>query len=162
NKSLVIFPDTRTQQWLDYTPFGQAERFIDERGNTTNLNHQWGPMNKLASVVTHRDRDGGGTEDQVTTFSYDGMGKPTQVLFPDGSHEDNNYVCGDGLGYNCDQIHTWRTRKGQTKKFSYDVRGRETSHSWEDGVTPGISRTWDRANRLTSISNSVSAIDYQY
>src|SRR5205814_5060437 len=59
NKSLVIFPDTRTQQWLDYTPFGQAERFIDERGNTTNLNHQWGPMNKLAGVATHRDRDGG-------------------------------------------------------------------------------------------------------
>ena len=33
-------------------PQPPAERFIDERGNTTNLNRQWGPMKKLASVVT--------------------------------------------------------------------------------------------------------------
>ena len=173
NKTLVTFPDNTTQQWLDYTPFGQAERFIDERGNTTNLNHKWGPMNKLASVVTHRDRDGGGTEDQPTTFQYDPMGRPTQVLFPDGSHEDSTYECGNGASYGCDQVHSWSTRKGQTKYVHYDARGREDSHSWENlngacdpgldtGAAPCIARTWDAANRLTNISNKFSAVDYQY
>jgi RHS repeat-associated protein len=156
NKTLVTFPDARTQQWLDYTPFGQAERFIDERGNTTNLNHQWGPMKKLASVVTHRAKDGGGTEEQQTVFSYDPMGRPTQVRFPlpDGSHEDSTYEFG--------QLKTWRTRKGQLKTIVYDARGREQSHSWDDGVTPAISRSWDDANRLASITNIWSSIDFAY
>ena len=139
----------------------QAERFIDERGNTTNLNHQWGPMKKLASVVTHRDRDGGGTEDQWTTFQYDPMGRPTQVLFPDGSHEDSTYECKDNVSYYCDQIHTWHTRKGAIKTIQYDARGREQSHSWSDG-TPGITSTWDPANRRLSLTNVFSIIDYQY
>jgi YD repeat-containing protein len=162
NKTVVTFPDNTTQQWLDFTPFGQAERFIDERGNTTNLNHQWGPMKKLASVVTHRDRDDGGTEDQTTTFSYDGMGRPTQVLFPDGSYENNTYECQDNAGYLCDQVHTWRTRKGQVKTIQYDARGRESSHTWNDGQTPAVSRTWDPASRLTSTSNSVATVSFGY
>ncbi|MEN3368723.1 MAG: hypothetical protein V7609_866, partial [Verrucomicrobiota bacterium] len=154
NKTLVTFPDTRTQQWLDYTPFGQAERFIDERGNTTNLNHQWGPMNKLASVVTHRVRDDSGTEDQWTTFTYDDIGRPRITVFPDASSEVSTYLFG--------QLKTWKTRKNQTKTIDrYDARGRELSHSWNDG-TPAISRSWDDANRLSSIVNRWSYIDFAY
>ncbi|MEN3369314.1 MAG: hypothetical protein V7609_1457 [Verrucomicrobiota bacterium] len=113
-------------------------------------------MNKLASVVTHRAKDGGGTEDQQTVFSYDPMGRPTQVRFPlpDGSHEDSTYEFG--------QLKTWRTRKGQLKTIVYDARGREQSHSWDDGVTPAISRSWDDANRLASITNIWSSIDFAY
>ncbi|MEY2482620.1 MAG: hypothetical protein QOK24_1148 [Verrucomicrobiota bacterium] len=155
NKTLVIFPDTRTHQWLDYTPFGQAERFIDESGNTTNLNHQWGPMNKLASVVTHRIRDDGGTENQPTTFTYDGIGRPLITAFPDASSEVSTYLFG--------QLKTWKTRKNQTKTIDlYDARGRELSHSWNDGVTPAISRGWDDANRLASITNIWTSIDFAY
>ena len=82
NKTLVTFPDTRTQQWLDHDPFGQPARFIDERGNTTNLTYVWGPMKKLYTVTTHRLKDGGGTEDQQTVFSYDLTGRLTNVGFP--------------------------------------------------------------------------------
>ncbi|MEY2484216.1 MAG: hypothetical protein QOK24_2744 [Verrucomicrobiota bacterium] len=155
NKTLVTFPDTRTQQWLDYTPFGQAERFIDERGNTTNLNHQWGPMNKLASVVNYRVRDDGGTENQPTTFTYDGIGRPLTTVFPDASSEVSTYLFG--------QLKTWKTRKNQTKTIDlYDARGREVSHSWNDNVTPAVARAWDDANRLNAISNIFSSIDYGY
>jgi YD repeat-containing protein len=111
-------------------------------------------MNKLASVVTHRDRDGGGTEDQPTIFSYDAMGRPTNVHFPDGSNEVSTYQFG--------QLKTWQTRKGQTKTIGYDARGRESSHTWNDGQTPGINRTWDPASRLTMIQNSAAAINYGY
>ncbi|MEY2520294.1 MAG: hypothetical protein QOF24_2053 [Verrucomicrobiota bacterium] len=119
-------------------------------------------MKKLASVVTHRDRDGGGTEDQPTTFEYDPTGRVKRVPFPDGSEEDSTYECKDGVGYICDQIHTWATRKGQIKTIVYDARGRETSHTWNDGQTPGITRVWDAASRMTSISNVFSTIDYAY
>ena len=42
------------------------------------------------------------------------------------------------------------------------TRGRELSHSWDDGVTPSIARSWDDANRLTSITNIWSSIDFGY
>jgi RHS repeat-associated protein len=162
NKTLVKFPDLKTQQWLDYDAFGQAWTFIDERNNATNLSYVWGPMKKLFSVTTHRLKDGGGTEDQLTVSSYDLMGRPQTTLFPDGSNEYSTYECKDGVSYLCDQVHTWRTRKGQIKTITYDARGRELSHSWSDGVTPAIARSWDDANRLNSITNIWSSIDYGY
>jgi RHS repeat-associated protein len=165
NKTDVTFPDTRSEHWRDYDPFGQAGTFIDERNNTTNLTYQWGPMKKLRTVTTYRDKDGGGTEPQPTTFTNDGMGRLRQTDFPDTSHEDSSYEFG--------QLKTWRTRKGQTKYIHYDARGREDSHSWENldgncdptansGAAPCISRSWDDAGRLTSITNIWSSIDYGY
>ncbi len=73
------------------------------------------------------------------------------------------------LSISCHQ--TWW--KGPTKHIHYDARGREDSHAWDDqsggcnpgtdtGATPCISRSWDDANRLTSITNLWSSIDYGY
>jgi RHS repeat-associated protein len=153
--TLVTFPDTRIQQWLDYDAFGQPGRFIDERGNTTNLSYQWGPMKKPHTVTTHRDRDGGGTEDQPTNFDYDGMGRPTWTFFPDGSSSElTSYVFG--------QVDAFKTRKNQTKRVHYDARGREDYHTWDSDAAPRIDRTWDPASRMTSISNIFSTIDYDY
>ncbi len=159
NKTLVKFPVEggvqRTQQWLDYNAFGQPGRFIDERGNTTNMDYwNWGPMKKLAHVVTHRSRDGGGIEDQQTTFNYDGMGRPQWTIFPDGSSELTTYLYG--------QMDAFKTRKDQTKRVHYDTRGREDYHAWDGNAAPRIDRTWDNANRLITISNSVATLDYQY
>ena len=154
NKTDVTFPDTRSQHWRDYDPFGQPGRFIDERNNTTNLSYIWGPMKKLFTVTTHRLEDGGGMEDQQTVFSYYPTGRPQTTVFPDGSNEYSTYEFG--------QLKTWRTRKNQTKTIIYDARGREQSHSWDDGVTPTVARAWDDANRLSAISNIFSSIDYGY
>ncbi|MEN3369910.1 MAG: hypothetical protein V7609_2053 [Verrucomicrobiota bacterium] len=156
NKTDVIFPDTRSQHWQDYDSFGQAGTFIDERTNRTDLTYIWGPMKKLYTVTTHRDKDGGGTEDQQTVFSYDLMGKPTQVLFPgpDHSHEDSSYEFG--------QLKTWTTRKGQVKTIIYDARGREVSHSWLNDAAPAISRSWDDANRAVTLCNIYSTVDFAY
>ncbi len=157
NKTMVKFPmeaaGQRTQQWLDYDAFGQPGRFIDERNNTTDLAYQWGPMKKLQSVITSRDKDGGGRESQPTTFYYDLMGRPQTTVFPDGSEEWSLYQFG--------QLKYFWNRKSQLKTIEYDARGREESHTWSDG-TPAISRTWDAANRLASISNSFSSIDFGY
>src|SRR5437016_1375927 len=163
NKTDVTFPDGRSQHWYDYDAFGQHQTFIDERNNITNLTYCWGPMKKLYTVTTHRDADWGGTEDQRTIFSYDLMGKATQVLFPDGSHEDTNYRCSDAVWYLCNQPHSFSTRKGQTKTFYYDARGRESHHEWNDnGQTSPIYRYWDDAGRLTHISNWTADIYFGY
>ena len=113
----------------------------------------WGPMKKLAQVTTHRSKDGGGLEDQPTAFFPTTIGRPWRTNFPDGSYEENTYQF--------EQISAWKTRRNQTKTISYDVRGREQSHTWNDG-TPGITRVWDDANRLTNISNIFSTLDYGY
>jgi RHS repeat-associated protein len=151
NKTKVTFPNNTTQQWPDYNAFGQPRHFIDERGNVTDLNYWlWGPMKKLAQVITHRES---GTEDPPTGFSYDLMGRPRTTVFPDSTSEISFYQLG--------LIKTWQTRRGQIKNISYDARAREISHSWSDG-TPGVARSWDDASRLTSLSNIFSSIDYGY
>jgi YD repeat-containing protein len=158
DKTRVNFPveaaGQRFQQWLDYDAFGQPGRFIDERGNTTNLTYQWGPMKKLSTVTTHRAKDGGGTEDQLTTFYYDGVGRPQWTIFPDGTSELTTYLFG--------QVDAFKTRKNQTKRVHYDARGRENYHTWDSDAAPRIDRSWDSANRLLTLSNSVSTIDYAY
>jgi RHS repeat-associated protein len=155
NKILVIFPDLRTQQWLYHDAFGQPRQFIDELGHVTDLSYwPWGPMKKLGAVTTHRSMDGEGTEDQLTRFYYDLLGRPQTTLFHDTSSEVSTYEFG--------QLKTWKTRRNQTRTIGYDARGRETSQSWNDGMTSGVTREWDDANRLLSITNNISALDYQY
>ncbi len=155
NKTRVTFPDTRFQQWFNYDAFGQAWSFIDERNNWTALGFQWGPMKKTQYVVTYRDKDAGGTEEQWTLFYYDGLGRETRRIFPNNTDEVNTYQN--------NTLISWRNRNLVTKSFVYDARGRETSHTWSDGgVTPGITRVWDDASRLTEIANSVSTIGYTY
>ncbi|HEV2841675.1 MAG TPA: RHS repeat-associated core domain-containing protein [Chthoniobacterales bacterium] len=154
NKTQVKFPDNTTQRWENYDAFGQAWKFFDERNNLTDLTYQWGPMKKLDTVTTYRARDGGGTEPQFTDFEYDWLGRPAQTRFPDTTVEFSDYDCG--------QLTAWKTRRDQTKRLSYDARGRETSHFWDGGTAPSIARIWDAANRLTRISNNFSMIDYKY
>lgn len=149
------FPDNTTQRWENYDAFGQAWKFFDERNNMTDLTYwPWGPMKILGQVITHRMKDNGQPENQLTEFFPDGMGRPRRTNFPDGTFEQTDYGCG--------QLAAWKTRRNQTKRLSYDARGRETSHFWDGGTAPSIARIWDAANRLTRISNNFSMIDYKY
>jgi RHS repeat-associated protein len=154
NKTFVKLPDLNTQKWENYDPFGQAWKFTDERHNVTDLTYQWGPMKKLDTVRTHRTKDNESPETQLTNFDYDGLGRLEKTLFPDGSFEFSTYLLG--------QLKTWKTRRNQLKTItSYDARGRELSHTWSDN-TPGVTRSWDDANRLLTLANRFSAIDYGY
>ncbi len=155
NKTQLTLPDLYTQKWQSYDGFGQPGVFIDERNDTTNLYYQWGPMKKLQWVATWRDKDGGGTEGQWTNFYYDGLGKHTWTIFPDGSSELTDW----GV---LEQVQAYKTRAGQTKRMTYDARGREVSNSWDNNAAPLVNRSWDNGNRLSSIANSWSMIVYAY
>jgi RHS repeat-associated protein len=155
NKTKVTFPDAKTQEWLNYDPFGQPRQFKDERSDITDLSYQWGPMKKLDTVTTYRLKDNNaGTEPQPTNFEYDGMGRKTWTIFPDGSTELNSYLYG--------QVDAFKTRKAQTKRIHYDARGREDYHTWDADEAPRVDRQWDEANRLAKVWNSFSTINYTY
>ncbi len=154
NKTMVTFPDLRTQQWLDYNAFGEARQFVDERGNLTDMTYRWGPMKKLASVTTHRLKDGGGTEDQLTQFLYDGMGRLTKTTFPDATTEVSTYEFEQAIAF--------KTRRNQTKRMTYDARGREQASTWDSEDAPAITRAWDDAGRLAAIWNEYAVLDYAY
>jgi RHS repeat-associated protein len=156
NKTDVIFPDSTSQHWSNFNGLGLPRTFIDERNQTTNLEYwNWGPMKKLAIVQTHRTIGATAPEEQTTRFYYDGMGRPQRTTFPD-----NNF---EYTGYKFGQVDFFQTRKGYKKTIEYDARGREISHTWNDGgMTSGIVRTWDDANRLETLTNDFSAIDFQY
>jgi RHS repeat-associated protein len=155
NKTDVTLPDTRTQHWRSYDAFGQPRQFTDERNNSTDLNYwPFGPMKKLAQVITHRTKDDGTTEDQPTSFYYDGLGRAYATVFPDQSTEWTFYELG--------QVERSVTRKGETKHTTYDARGREVSNYWDNQAAPGVSRSWDDANRTVSLCNIYSTIEYQY
>jgi RHS repeat-associated protein len=160
NKTDVTFPDGQSQHWQNYDGFSQAGIFIDERGNHTELSYIWGPMKKLYSVTTHRDKDGGGTEDQRTWFSYDLMGRSTRIDFPDGDFANGSY---EQSTYEFGQLKTFRTRKGQVKTITYDARGRQIGESVSgDMPAPAITRSWDDANRALTLCNVYSTIDFGY
>ncbi|HEV2841674.1 MAG TPA: hypothetical protein VGW39_10145 [Chthoniobacterales bacterium] len=146
------FPDNTTQRWENYDAFGQAWKFFDERNNLTDLTYQWGPMKKLDQVRTYRDGLGG--EIQLTDFDYDGLGRPIATRFPDATTEWSVYDCG--------QLAAWKTRRNQTKRLSYDARGREDYHYWDNNAAPWVDRVWDAANRLLLLQNSFSKIEYSY
>jgi RHS repeat-associated protein len=154
NKILVTFPDQTLQRWELFDPFGQAWLFIDESNNATDLTYQWGPMKKLHTVITHRNKDDESIEDQLTTFEPDGIGRPHRTIFPDETSELTTYEHS--------QVSSFKTRKGQMKQISYDARGREVSHVWENESAPGVSRSWDDASRLLTLCNIYSTIDYHY
>jgi hypothetical protein len=111
-------------------------------------------MKKLAEVVTHRDKDGGGTEDQHTNFIPDLLGRPVWTVFPDATSE--------FTGYEFDQVNAFKNRNDKTRRMHYDARGREDYETWDGGVAPRIDRQWDAANRLSLIWNSTSTIDFKY
>ncbi len=156
NKTQVTLPDSNLQRWQNYDAFGQAGTFIDERNNVTNVTYLFGPMKKIGSVTTYRDKDGGGTENQPTTFQYDGLGRETLRTFPDQTSEQNWWGYGG-------ELYAHRMRRGAIKHLDFDSRHRERSNWWDAGSdVPNETRVWDDAGRLTSVSNAVSTIDYGY
>jgi YD repeat-containing protein len=123
--------------WLVWTrdPKSQVTQFAyDSSGNVTNL-------------LDARNKSYG--------FSYDLLNRRTSMIYPDNSHEDYSY---NSVG----NLYTYRNRAGNVRTHTYDERNRETQSSWDDGVTPSISRSYDASSRLLTLDNGVSALTYTY
>jgi RHS repeat-associated protein len=95
------------------------------------------------------------------TYSYDNMGRKTQLQYPPDSlnvqrTEQWSY---DTVG----RLQTFINRNQKTQTFSYDALNRMTGFSWNDnGLTPSVTFGYDAASRLTSINNANANISRAY
>src|SRR5947208_2728185 len=78
------------------------------------------------------------------------------MIYPNTLHENTSY---DPAG----NVVTYTYRAGVVKTFSqFDNRNRSHYFSWNDGITPWQSTSYDNASRVTQIANSVSTINHTY
>jgi RHS repeat-associated protein len=95
------------------------------------------------------------------TYTYDNMGRKTQVQYPLDSYnarrtEQWSY---DTVG----RLYQFTNRNSKIQTFTYDALNRMTGFSWNDGgTTPSVSFGYDVASRLTSINNANANITRTY
>jgi RHS repeat-associated protein len=95
------------------------------------------------------------------TYSYDNMGRKTQVQYPLDSYdvdrtEQWSY---DTVG----RLQSFTNRNSDIQTFTYDALNRMTGFSWNDGgLTPSVSFGYDAASRLTSVNNANANITRAY
>jgi RHS repeat-associated protein len=95
------------------------------------------------------------------TYTYDNMGRKTQVQYPLDSYnvrrtEQWSY---DTVG----RLYQFTNRNSKIQTFTYDALNRMTAFSWNDGgTTPSVSFGYDVASRLTSINNANANITRAY
>ncbi len=91
----------------------------------------------------------------VYSFEYDLLNRKTAMIYPDSSREKYGYdQAGNPTSYT--------TRSGAIKTAIFDNRNRETSNSWSDGTTTGVTRTFDVMSRLVTSDNGQALCSYGY
>src|SRR5260370_3164324 len=60
------------------------------------------------------------------------------------------------------RVDLFTNRAAIYESFTYDALNRLTGTSWDDGLTPGITNTYNIASRLTSITNANATITRTY
>lgn len=152
-------------QW-DHDPVGNIITITRPDGGITR--NEFDVMNRLIRTRDPKDeitQMAYDAEDNMITmtdargnqshYTYDLLNRKVSLIYPDSSHEDSTWDPASNLA-------TYKTRAGQTHTYVYDARNRETDSSWDDGITPSISRTYDDASRLLTMNSSVSALTYTY
>ncbi|MEA3478571.1 MAG: hypothetical protein U9R60_10365, partial [Bacteroidota bacterium] len=81
-------------------------------------------------------------------FTYDIMGNPTEMIYPDGTKIMQTYDIAS-------RLITYNNKRGQVIEYEYDADGKLTEKTTPEGV---IYFTYDARNRITGIE----AADYHY
>lgn len=116
----------------------------DALGQTTTFTYH--PDGSLASLTDARSNG--------YTFLVDNLSRRTRMTYPGGSYEEWTY---DGNS----NMTLYRTRSGVTMACTLDNRNRDTLCNWSDS-TPDVTKTYDTAGRLLTVSNSVASSAYTY
>lgn len=88
-------------------------------------------------------------------YEYDKLNRKTKMIYPDNTSEKYEYDASSNLI-------NFTNRAGNKQTIQYDNRNRDTASVWDDPITPAISKTYDNANRVLSLSSAVSALSYTY
>ncbi len=85
---------------------------------------------------------------KVYTYSYDLLNRRTRHDYPTDSA---GLVRAEKYRFDAaNNLDTYTNRSGKVQTFTYDSRNRSPGFSWNDGLTPGCSMTYDRARKKGS------------
>jgi RHS repeat-associated protein len=143
NLTASTTPDGNTLN--SYDTMNRLTQSTDPKGNVANMTYDNG-----GSLATYIDPNS-----NTYSYSYDLDERQISMQYPDSSTESYTY---DPVG----NLLTYTTRAGKVQTLTYDSRNRSTGYSWNDGVTPSVTEAYDNGSRLTSASNSNSALSYTY
>ena len=143
NVLTTTFADATTAS-TTYDAMNRPLTSTDALGQTTTYTYH--PDGSLASLTDARA--------SAYTFVVDALSRRTRMNYPGGSYETWTY---DGNS----NMTQYRTRAGVTMSCTFDNRNRDTFCDWSDS-TPDVTKTYDVAGRVLSISNSVAASAFSY
>jgi RHS repeat-associated protein len=143
NVLTTTFADSTTAS-TTYDAMNRPLTSTDALGQTTTYTYH--PDGSLASLTDARA--------SAYTFVVDALSRRTRMNYPGGSYETWTY---DGNS----NMTQYRTRAGVTMSCTFDNRNRDTFCDWSDS-TPDVTKTYDAAGRVLSISNSVAASAFTY
>jgi RHS repeat-associated protein len=96
-------------------------------------------------TMTNWSNYSGGTGARVTTWNYSSQrGFLTGKTYADGNGPSYSYTGAGRLA-----SRTWM--RGITTSYAYDTTGSLTNIAYNDGVTPGVTNSYDRLGRLNSV-----------
>jgi RHS repeat-associated protein len=176
NRTRVTDPLSNYVQYA-YDSVDDVTQVTDQRGNATSLAYD--SMNRLKQVTPPA---AGGTGTLSTSYTYDGDGNLASRTDPNGHVTSWTYDL-DGLptkrttpigdwnltydsNGNLTKLETpagssTQTAGDGTISYGYDRMSRLTSADYSDS-TPDVSRTYDSAGRLTSMSDGSGSVSYTY
>jgi RHS repeat-associated protein len=143
NVLTTTFADATTATGT-YDAMNRPLTSTDALGQTTTFTYH--PDGSLASLTDARA--------SAYTFVVDALSRRTRMNYPGGSYETWTY---DGNS----NMTQYRTRAGVTMSCTFDNRNRDTFCDWSDS-TPDVTKTYDAAGRMLSLSNSVAASAFTY
>ena len=96
--------------------------------------------------------DGNGN---TTYYGYNGRGQLTSIAYPDYTSENYGYDARGSLATKTDGRYI-------TATTSYDDAGRSTGVSYDDGITAGVTTSYDSDSRKTSMVDGTGTTSYSY
>ncbi len=88
------------------------------------------------------------------SFDVDALSRRVKMTYPGGSYEQWTYDTAGNMAQ-------YRARNGATMICTFDSRNRETACDWSDS-TLDVSKGYDAAGRLTSLTNANCTLGYSY
>jgi len=146
---LVRAVDGLKEEQIDYTYDAMDNRLsLSWAGARRTIRYTYDELNRMASVTD--------SEDGVTTFAYDKMGRETQREYPNGLVRRSSY---DDAGRIQTIVHTegegWRRQYLDSYAYLYDDAGRRTLQIDERGRITGYE--YDDAGRVSSVYYSMAS-----
>ena len=143
NVLITTFADATTAT-TTYDAMNRPITSTDALSQTTTFTYH--PDGSLASLTDARG--------STYTFVVDLLSRRTRMNYPGGSYEAWTYDANSNMTQ-------YRTRSGVTMTCTIDNRNRDTFCDWSDS-TPDVTKTYDAAGRVLSISNSVATSTFTY